>query len=467
MTMVSTVGMLAVSAMSPIGTAVADSPLVVVSGPSPFAGCSAPGTSDTVYQNAEVEPRLAINPTNPRNMIGVWQQDRTSGGGARGLVAGATFDGGRTWRESWAHFSDCAGGTAANHGDFQRASDPWVTFGPHGTAYQIALSLDASPPNSGILVSKSIDDGLTWSPPVTLIRDEGNDKEAITADPTRPGNVYAVWSRTAGQGAPSLFSRTTNGSRTWSKPVALTGQDVRSFGDQIVVLPNGTLVDVFSATTASAQGPSRTQTFLAAMRSTNGGRSWSPLRKIADQHVLPVIDPNTGEYVRTGESIPDVAANPRNGTVYAVWADAGPSGAASTEIMLASSRDGGRSWSIQGRVNRTPAGIQVFNPSIGVSSRGVVGVSYYDLRSLKADDMASLPTGYWLARSRDGGASWNETRVGGPFDLRTAPTTRNGFFLGDYNGLVTRGASFIPFFVRTNSGDTANRTDVVMTSIGP
>ena len=32
--------------------------------------------------------------------------------------------------------------------------------------------------------------------------------------------------------------------------------------------------------------------------------------------------------------------------------------------------------------------------------------------------------------------------------------------MGDYQGLVSRGPVFVPFFVRTNDGDTSNRTDV-------
>src|SRR5215208_6801295 len=49
-------------------------------------------------------------------------------GGAHGLVAATSFNGGASWTRSFAHFSICAGGTVANGGDFQRASDPWVTF---------------------------------------------------------------------------------------------------------------------------------------------------------------------------------------------------------------------------------------------------------------------------------------------------------------------------------------------------
>src|SRR5262245_33805393 len=101
-------------------------PLTVVSGPSPFAACTdgvAPGS--VLYPNAEEEPWVDVNPTNPNNLIAVWQQDRWSDGGARGLVTAVTHDGGVSWARTFPHFSTCAGGTAQNGGDFNRASDPW------------------------------------------------------------------------------------------------------------------------------------------------------------------------------------------------------------------------------------------------------------------------------------------------------------------------------------------------------
>src|SRR5438046_156701 len=105
--------------------------LTLVSGPSPFANCtlgSGPGAIN--YANAEVEPYVAINPANSKNVIGVWQQDRWNDGGSHGLVAGYSFDGGKTWAETPQPFSACASGGVP----YERATDPWVSFGPDGTA---------------------------------------------------------------------------------------------------------------------------------------------------------------------------------------------------------------------------------------------------------------------------------------------------------------------------------------------
>ena len=104
-----------------------------VSGTSPLAaGCDGAPAFGTLYVNAEVEPMVALNPRNANHVVGVWQQDRWSTGGARGLLTGVSLDGGRTWTQHMAAFSHCTGGSAANGGDYSRASDPWVTFAPMG-----------------------------------------------------------------------------------------------------------------------------------------------------------------------------------------------------------------------------------------------------------------------------------------------------------------------------------------------
>src|SRR5438132_2520122 len=119
-------------------------PLVLASGASPFANCTVGGPG-TLFTNAEVEPFVAVNPTNPSNLIGVFQQDRWSNGGSHGLVTAASLDGGATWTRSFPHFSTCAGGTAANGGNYDRSSDPWVSIGPDGRADQLSLSATAAP----------------------------------------------------------------------------------------------------------------------------------------------------------------------------------------------------------------------------------------------------------------------------------------------------------------------------------
>src|SRR3989440_4485618 len=114
-----------------------------VSGQSPWpASCVPAGQTGTNFFNAEVEPFVAVDPTDPNHLVGAWQQDRWSNGGSNGLGTAASFDRGATWTTGFAAFTVCSGGTAAQHGDYERASDPWVTFRAHGTPHPIALVLN-------------------------------------------------------------------------------------------------------------------------------------------------------------------------------------------------------------------------------------------------------------------------------------------------------------------------------------
>ena len=95
----------------------------------PLAGCP-PDGSGTNFPDAEVEPWLEVNPTNGANVVGVYQQDRYSNGGAKGMTAAVSFDGGATWTTHVAVPND----TRCTGGQFQRSSDPWISFGPDGVA---------------------------------------------------------------------------------------------------------------------------------------------------------------------------------------------------------------------------------------------------------------------------------------------------------------------------------------------
>ena len=458
-------------------------PLVLASGLSPFAACTVGGPG-TNYPNSEVEPFVAVNPANPSNIIGVFQQDRWDNGGAHGIIAAVTHDGGQTWTRTWPHFSTCAGGTAANGGNYDRSSDPWVTFARNGDAYFISLSASADLLTSAVLVSKSTDGGDTWSEPTTLISERSafhfNDKESITADRTRARYVYAVWDRSqfpsenadfnalrsAAFRGPATFSRTTDGGATWSAPrnIMPTNANLFTIGNQIAVLPDGSLVDVFELFHGSGRQPSPNQFTESLMRSTDKGLTWSNVIDISTDQSVAVRDPDTGAPVRAGAGLPDVAVDPNNGTLYVAWNDSRFSGGLRDDVALSKSTDGGRSWSTPTKVNQTPVPVAAFTPSVEVAADGTVSVSYYDFRNNTPAPGAL--TDAFLVHSHDSGATWAENRLTPTsFDIEQAPVAR-GYFLGDYEGLTSAGARFMPFFIQAVSAP-ANPTDAFFTTVGP
>ncbi|SAL88711.1 BNR/Asp-box repeat-containing protein [Caballeronia arvi] len=448
----------------------------LVSGASPFASCTigGPGTN---YVNAEVEPWLAVNPAVPGNLIGVWQQDRWSNGGAHGLVAGYSFNAGKTWEETTLPFSACAGGLA-----YERASDPWVSIGPDGTAYTVSISFNKSNNSNAVGAAVSRDGGKTWGNLSVLIANNEpttqffNDKESVTANPIKPGIAYAVWHRlqspngnpyanlhTVAFRGPTFFAKTVNGGQTWSSPKIIVNVPSRqqTIGNQIVVnSQDGTLYDFFNLITPPFNV---TANKVAFVKSTDDGATWTKPQIIADMRTVGVTNPNTGKALRTGDIIPEPAIDPATGQLYVVWQDSRFNGGQFDEIALSTSTNGGNTWSTPIPVN-TRTGRAAFNPSVRVNSVGSVAVTYYDFRDLQAGNTKTLPTNMWRTMSNNGGQSFGsefggELHVAGPFDMKTAPNAE-GLFVGDYQGLDVMGTTFVPFFIQTNSGSLTNRTDV-------
>jgi BNR repeat protein len=437
------------------------SSLVRVSEDSPYAaGCG--GEGGTSYEDAEVEPFFAVNPNNPSNLIGAWQQDRWDTGGAHGLVAGSSMDGGKTWKEHTLPLSVCAGGTAANGGNYGRASDPWVTFAPDGTAYVISISFTGNtlqPGSSGgVLVTRSTDGGATWSHAATLIKDGANafnDKESITADPIDAHFVYAVWDRlTVGDHGAAMLARTIDGGKTWEPAIAIYDPGVgnQTLGNEVVVTTDGTVVDVFEEidNTSSNTGAASN---LRMITSADHGATWSAPTTIATNLAVGAADPHSGQPIRSGSGLPQAAAGP-GGMLAVVWEDGRFSNGDHDGIAYASSQDDGAHWTKPVEINSVH-GTQAFTPSVAILDDGTVGVSYFDFRHDTSGP--DLPTDYWFTSSTDG-THWSEQHISGPFDMTLAPDAE-GLFIGDYEALGKVGSVFVPFFVQADDAGTDNRTD--------
>jgi hypothetical protein len=396
---------------------VAVGPEVQITGGNPLLGCTAddvPGQeaegSDN-HPDSEIEPYVDVNPLNPDNLIAVWQQDRWNDGGARGLFSAVSDDGGATWETvEPPAFSLCT------DGDYERATDPWVSFGPDGAAYFQSLSFDSDPAifggNHAVLVSKSTDSGHSWGPVVVQIAENDpdvfNDKNSITADPTGANRAYGIWDRlenftnSAEQQAalaaavagrrdkvilagrvlramraaalaqalppeelpefkgPTLFTRTVNGGASWQRPFVIydPGADNQTINNLVEVQPDGT---VFAFFTEILDLPTGVRLNIAFKRSVDHGFSFLPTNGRTVAHRIFTLGITTGtltpdlrEGVRDAGLLFDTAVDPHNGNLYLVWQDNRFSRGAIDEIAFSMSRNSGRTWTMPVKINKTP-----------------------------------------------------------------------------------------------------------------
>src|SRR5207249_4861341 len=114
----------------------------------------------------QIEPAVAVHPTDPRVVVAVFQQGRFSDGGSVDPGFATSHDGGVTWRHgNLPHLTTAVGGR------WGRASDPVVAFAAGGRVYIQTLVLNAGSCDNGVAVQRSDDGGFTWTDPFIVQED--------------------------------------------------------------------------------------------------------------------------------------------------------------------------------------------------------------------------------------------------------------------------------------------------------
>lgn len=169
-----------------------------------------------------------------------------------------------------------------------------------------------------------------------------------------------------------------------------------------------------------------------------------PGRLVATQVTIPWSNAPTLGQERIGSTLA-IAVDPlHSGTVYLAWADRVGTGDIYT-VHVRRSTDRGATWSgdLRTLTNATDA-------SLAVSPDGTVGLLYQQVTG-------SATTSRWVTRleqSRDGFATHQDVVLATV--PATTPTLQFLPYIGDYNGLLTRGNVFLGIFSANNTPDSAN-----------
>lgn len=480
---------------------------VIVGDPVNNSGFSNRGC--TTPQN---ETTIAVNPTNPNNLIAGANDYRVCCD-FTGLNDGTgwayySFDGGATWHDVQLPALTAETGGSGVIKKLDSAGDPVVTFSPDGVAYYANIAFSRTSPASAVVVSVSRDGGVTWSNPNTVtFSDAGNffnDKEWIAAGAN--GKVVVTWTHfNQGPRGASYLSSPIVGAisndygKTWQRQGFPVSDATHPFdqGSAPQFGPDGALYVAYEATSPVFGYTTDAQ---VVARSTDDGRSFETVelaRVYDDLDCYPVF---AGRQTLTDmhfrlNSYPSLSVDPVTGQLALTWSDnqgsgncgsggASFAGTTANQVKLISGTWATIASAAVTAVTSSSAD-KVF-PS-AAAANGKVVVSYYTrdygitsgapICNVQTNPVASGITPVSSPRSVcvDYAAKTSSDAFGAQLRLSTESSNpfiqfADGGFIGDYSqvALGTDGiahAAWTDF--RGNPGVTTANQDVVVQSFTP
>jgi hypothetical protein len=358
-----------------------------------------------------------------------------------------SVDGGASWH---------IGGMPAQPAAGPAGDDVTVAFGGDGRGYVCAArsghGSNLSPTNPdasrAVYVWRTDDGGRSFSAPVTLVEGVYSDHPWVAAGQgqTPEGhNVYLAWGSGASHTAVD-FTRSTNGGESFEPPRRILAQartpSLVSAGPQLAAGPQGLVCAVCDWTTQQdSSGDLVGQ--VVAVCSNDAGRSFAAPVHLGSESAAIALPGD----VRPNSG-PTVAVSPQGDALYVAFPTHKP-GSAHSDIVVTASHDRGRTWSKA--VTATPDdGVIYFQPNLAVDEAGRVAISAFALANGRVDEVLLV------SRPR-------ELRFRPPLRVTTAPfdpldptTASRGkygaWWIGDWQGIASSAGAFHLVWNDTRTG---------------
>ena len=290
--------------------------------------------------------------------VAVWQSDDDLDGTIgtdEDILFARSTNNGQTWSAPVALNTD-AGSDSGDDSIPQVATDGAGNWVAVWRSYKVVGFLES---RDDILFARSTDNGQTWSAPVAVSSvvspDSGNDGSPQVAT-DESGNWLIVWQSddalggTLGTDNDILVSRSTNDGQTWSAPVALNtnaGSDSEDDGTpQVASDGRGNWVTVWQSED-SLGGTIGTDSDILMARSTDHGQTWG----------VPSSLNSTAASDSRDDFRPHVSVD-RAGNWVTVWQsfqNVGGTIGTDGDILVAHSTDTGQTWSAASALNSNAA----------------------------------------------------------------------------------------------------------------
>ncbi len=376
------------------------------------------------------EPSIAINPSNPKNIVAGSVLDYVH----------VSNDGGKTWN------------TKKLKSDYGIWGDPTVLSDSKGNFYYFHLS-DPEGTNwksnkilDRIVAQKSTDGGKTWNKGtgIGLNPPKQQDKQWALIHPTRENQLYTAWTEFDKYGSKNesdqsriLFSKSTDSSQTWSTPLQISTHLGNCLDNDLT--PEGTTLasdgnNLFVSWAFDSK--------IWFSKSNDNGSSWTKEVAIANQ-------PNGWKYeiknITRCNGFPvmaiDHSQSKHKGTLYLNWSS--QINDSETNVFIAKSIDSGKTWTEPKTVYiNNKSAHHFFNWMSIDPATGFIYVIYY-----KEIEPNSSLIEVHLSISKNGAQSFSDYVISEkPFN----PKDTN--FFGDYNNVAAYNGVIRPVWTQVENG---------------